>query len=162
MRIALESGAMEAVVDDADAPVVLGFKWYPLVKKNGRVYARANACKAGGKKATSVFMHRLVAGAGPGVQVDHLNRDGLDNRRVNLRLCGPEGNARNKKKQDGCESRFKGVSRGSRVWRARITVCGRTQHLGVFDTEESAALAYDAAARRFFGEFARLNSQGVA
>jgi hypothetical protein len=87
---------------------------------------------------------------------------GLDNQRQNLRLATNQQNCRNIHGGRGT-SAYKGVSahQMSHRWRARLTVDGRETHLGMFDTEEAAALAYDEAARRHFGEFACPNFPSI-
>jgi hypothetical protein len=98
--------------------------------------------------------------------VDHRNNDGLDNRRDNLRLATRSQNMYNKlKTKSKTSSRFIGVSfdKSRRKWEARIYYQGRKIWLGRFDSEIDAALAYDEAARKYHGEFARLNfPQGIA
>jgi hypothetical protein len=103
-------------------------------------------------------IHRYITGACPGQQVDHANHDTLDNRDSNLRLTDKAGNMRNQRKRRGA-SQFKGVTwdKVNRRWRAQIQMNGRGYHLGRFDAEAEAALAYDAAARDMFGEFALTN-----
>ncbi|MGD0572653.1 MAG: AP2/ERF family transcription factor [Sedimentisphaerales bacterium] len=98
----------------------------------------------------------------PGLLVDHFNRNGLDNRRANLRLATRAQNSCNTKKQKGCSSKFKGVCfhknrKGPNPWDAYIDVNNRRINLGCFPTEISAARAYDSAAKKYHGEFARLN-----
>lgn len=106
-------------------------------------------------------LHRTILGAPRGVRVDHVNGDGLDNRRANLRLAGNTGNARNRAKSTTrpTSSRFKGVTWEARRlrWMAYITVNNRFVWLGRFTDEVEAARAYDSAAQERFGEFARLN-----
>ena len=103
-------------------------------------------------------MHRVILGlpTGDPRHVDHANGDGLDNRRVNLRLASMTENARNQRVRLH-SSQYKGVSafRRTHRWTAAI-------HLGYFLTERAAAEAYDDAARRLFGEFARCNFPAVA
>ena len=105
-------------------------------------------------KNTLIYMHRQIFGVnGSKVWIDHINGDGLDNRRENLRICTPVQNCANQKKTRGT-SRFKGVcEHGVNQWRARIA----REELGYFDSEEEAAKAYDRAAFEKWGEFARLN-----
>lgn len=106
-------------------------------------------------------MHRLILGTSVGMEVDHVNGDGRDNRRVNLRLATHSQNMANqRKRRDGISSRYKGVwyeRRRKRPWRAKIKVRGRQVNLGYFETEEEAAYAYNLAALEHFGGFARLN-----
>jgi hypothetical protein len=109
-----------------------------------------------------VYMHRLVIGAGPGDKVDHVNRDGLDNRRINLRLATSSQNSANRiadRRRNGTSSAYKGVSwdKSRQRWTTYITVDGHHRHLGRYATELEAAAAYDAAAEEAWGDFARLN-----
>lgn len=109
------------------------------------------------------LLHRVVLGLGHGdpLCADHVNADGLDNRRSNLRTTTQANNAKNVRKwfQHRTTSRYKGVSyhQQNKNWRAYIRLAGRQRHLGVFDSEELAARAYDAAADEQHGEFARRN-----
>lgn len=109
------------------------------------------------------FLHRMIMNAPPGIQVDHINGDPLDNRRCNLRLCTHAENQCNQHVVRG-RSQFKGVTwhKQNRKWRARIVHHGKDIHLGLFDDEVEAARAYDAAACEFHGDFARLNFQASA
>jgi hypothetical protein len=93
------------------------------------------------------------------MQCDHINHNGLDNRRCNLRLCTHQQNCFNKKPKPGCTNKYKGVYRSheSKKWRAEIRRNGRKIHIGHFDYEQDAAIAYDDYAIELFGEFAYLN-----
>jgi|HubBroStandDraft_2_1064218.scaffolds.fasta_scaffold00001_54 hypothetical protein len=108
-------------------------------------------------------LHRFVMGVtDPVVKVDHRNGNTSDNRRQNLRVATQAQNVWNaRKKRSARTSVFKGVHKGPtpgpRPWQATIRVSGRNRHLGCFATPEKAALAYDAAAREAFGEFACVN-----
>ena len=107
-------------------------------------------------------MHGLIMPAPDGQFVDHINGNGLDNRRENLRLVTHQQNSFNQKHHGG-SSKFKGVSidRISGSWRAYITVDGKRKHLGRHGTEIDAAKAYDMAAKEFFGEYAKLNLESA-
>lgn len=145
-----------ALVSDCDFAALSGYTWRPV--RSGRTtYARASV---GGQR---VYLHRLIAGAGPGQIVDHINGDGLCCWRRNLRIVSHRQNMRNSVGRPAVRaSRFKGVSPGTgRMagrWRAQIKVHGRQHHLGYYDTEAEAANAYDRAAAAAFGEHARLNA----
>lgn len=148
------SRGLVAIVDDADHDAVSAQgSWYADPSR-GTFYARRNVW-LDGRRCVGVKMHRFLTGWD---LVDHINGDGLDNRRVNLRAATPRENARNRRVRSDSLSGFKGVRRlSSGTWIARIEVGGRRVSLGSFDTAESAALAYDAAAVEHFGEFARVN-----
>jgi hypothetical protein len=105
-------------------------------------------------------LHRLLLNAPPELQVDHINGDGLDNRRSNLRLAtGSQNQGNSRKRRDGVTSQYRGVSWNKRAgkWQALLRREGKLQYLGYFSDEEAAARAYDAAALEQWGSFARLN-----
>lgn len=143
----------KALVDDEDFERVSAVSWYAL-KGHSTTYAYNR--RRGG-------MHRFILSAPPGMVVDHIDHDGLNNTRANLRLCTKQENGRNRKgaaKLRGRTSVYLGVSWDKRRnrWRSVITPSvGKTRTIGSFLEEESAARAYDNAARLVFGEFAALN-----
>ena len=145
-------------VDDADFEWLSQWKW--CVAWNGwHWYAvRSIPCDSNSKQRR-VWMHRLITNAQPGEQVDHQDRDGLNNQRENLRPCTQTQNNANRAKKAGCSSKFKGVYWSKRVgkWRSRIKIDGRQTDLGYFDDEVRAARAYDDASLEQYGEFAKLN-----
>lgn len=152
MELRLRHGT--ALFDDEDAGRLAGFPWYSAkFSKPGqpvRYYVAAQIC------GRTVYMHRLVLNVGPRTEIDHVNMDGLDNRRANLRRVNRSQNMANSKSRGGA-SRYKGVSRARKRWGAWIMVAGKSRNLGHFDTEEEAALAYNAAAVQAWGAHARLN-----
>lgn len=145
-----------ALIDDGDA-WICERNWCALRKKT-LVYA----CRAGATRHSLVYMHRVIAAKYTdieGKEVDHRNGNGLDNRWTeNLRVATRRQNLQNKVKQrKGGSSQYKGVSYVLGTWHASICVRGVGMSLGQFKLEVDAACAYDEAARKHFGEFARLN-----
>lgn len=157
VRVPLTRGLF-ALVDKADLHLLVGPKWHASTDGDGRrTYARAHK-PGSGHVYKPIWMHRIILDAPDGVKVDHINGDGLDNRRANLRLCTNAQNSYNSRLvRKGNDTGLKGVSRARRGWFARITVNYKQIDLGVFPSSKLAALAYDAAARQHFGEFARCN-----
>lgn len=143
------------LVDDSDFDRVNQFKWYAQGKASVRIYA----ARRDKKTRKMVYMHRFVLGAPDELDVDHREGGGLDNRRHNLRLATPSQNGANQKKGTRRSSQFKGVSWDKRLkkWVAYCSDGLRKIHLGCFLDEQEVAHAYDAAASKFFGEFAALN-----
>ncbi len=113
-----------------------------------------------GVGSTYLRMHRVLMDALPGLEVDHINGDPLDNRLVNLRICSHAENCRNMRSNRGV-SKYKGVRlrkhRHTSTWYAEIKYNYKSCYLGSFSTEEAAARAYNKKALELFGEFALLN-----
>lgn len=147
-----------ALIDAADSELVNQYSWFQSRDyKTGRtIYAVTQVQRNGQRR--HIQMHRIITGAKPGEIVDHINGNGLDNRRCNLRICTHAENQRNQAKTRG-SSRFKGVSwhKAAGKWSASIRCDGKSRHIGLFAIEEHAAAAYDRKAIELFGEFARLN-----
>ena len=144
-----------ALVDDEDYEDASRFKW-SACEKGHNVYALRNIRING--KYHSLYLHRyLMSLSCLGKHIDHIDGNGLNNRRENLRLCTNTENLRNQHSSHG-SSKYKGVSWHKRKkWMARIRVDGVDIYLGVYEEEEAAARAYDKAAKKHFGEFANLN-----
>ncbi len=144
-----------ALVDDEDFESVSRFCW----RFDGRGYAITSKFlgRIGGKQQMAgMSLHRLIMRPPKGLDVDHINHDGLDCRRVNMRVCTRSQNHQNRAKTRGT-SKFKGVSWHKGAWRATIVLDHKQINLGLFDNEAEAGMAYDAKARELFGEFAHLN-----
>lgn len=147
--------SLVALFDDEDFELVSKYVWYPNTNPKGHTsYAQANYVTDDGKRH-SARMHVLIMGR---PFIDHINGNGLDNRRQNLRLATAAQNQMNKRSTTG-NSQFKGVcfdiTHGR--WKAYITANGKSIGLGMYHDEEDAARAYDAAAIIHHGEFARPN-----
>ncbi len=150
-------------VDNRDYAWLSGFKWCAYRRSNtvARFYAVRSTSKFG-----IVYMHRMILGLGRGDhrESDHINGNGLDNRRNNLRICNHSENLRNLTAKKHSKTGFKGVffyqrrPTHSPKWISEIRVNGKTTRLGsYFTSPEDAAKAYDEAAIRLHGEFAKLN-----
>ncbi len=142
-----------AIVDDEDFEWLNQWKW--CAKKGPNTsYA---------KRATQLYMHRLILSAEKGMFVDHINGNGLDNRRENLRVCTHAENMRNSKLSIKNTSGYKGVywCKKRSLWIANIQNNGKVKNLGGFKIKELAARAYNEAAHNFHGEFARLNNVDI-
>jgi len=154
-EIALTHGHV-AFVDDDDFERVNQFKWH--YDPCGKGYARRNVWV--NNKSHVLRMHRFVLGVkNRRIFIDHVNRNGLDNRKSNLRICTRSQNVMNTIKKEGCSSIYKGVSYNKRrhKWIVRITMNRIVYYLGAFQNEEEAALTYNNKAKELFGEFACLD-----
>ena len=147
-----------AIVDSADYERLSAHNWSVTRSRSGGWYAQRTAKVDG--RWTHVKMHRVIMEPPRGMDVDHIDGNGLNNRRVNMRVCTRKRNLWNSRRHaDGC-SGFKGLMyyHGRwKPWLARIHRNGKSTCLGYFATSEEAARAYDAAAIRMDGEFARPN-----
>lgn len=141
-----------ALIDAADLHLTEGFKLYSEVRKY-TVYVQCH--KKGLPHGRYIYLHKLITGW---ERTDHRDRDALNNRRSNLRECTNAQNCRNSGKRPG-RNPYKGVTiqKSTGKWTARVCVDYKNLYVGLFDTPEEAAKAYDAAARIHHGEFAWLN-----
>lgn len=146
-----------AVVDDQDYEWLSQWKWHYSHSRNTGYAVRWE--KAGKGKQAKIRMHRVILRAPDDALVDHIDGDGLNNQRSNLRLCSLIDNARNSSGAKGSTSVYKGVSwdKQSKGWRSTIYADGKTHHLGIYLDEVFAAKVYDLAAKAHHSDFARLN-----
>lgn len=153
-EISLSNG-MKVKVSEGDYERAAQYNWFTMNCENRKLYAYAWI------NNTNISMHSFILGneVPEGHEIDHANLDGLDNRRENLRPATRSQNMANCPKRKGTHSSiYKGVCRlRDNYFKAYIMHQYRRIHLGYFKCEEDAARAYDEAARRYFGEFARLN-----
>lgn len=160
-----------ALVDDDDYDYLMQWKWqlnniYRKKEKSKYVYAgRKTWIKKQPRNQSRkvVFMHRVIMDAPINMVVDHIDHNGLNNQKNNLRVCSPTQNKHNrlpsgKSKYLGVHIFFHKTTSGTyRYIRSAIKISGKMKHLGVFKTEEEAAMAYDVVAKEQYGEFANLN-----
>jgi len=159
-RIPLTQGKF-ALVDDDIFDELNQDKWYAL--KNKRTfYAVRNVRKADGKQ-TSLKMHRVIIQTPSGMETDHIDHNGLNNQRSNLRICTTIENSHNKraevKEDTKYSSNYVGVSwhKDNKKWRANIASNGKDIHLGYFNNELDAAIAYNNALKKYHSVVTRLN-----
>lgn len=145
----------EAVIDAADVPLVNSFHWFVLTQNSGRIYAGRNV-KVSVNRWTIERLHHVLFGASDNMDVDHIDGNGLNNCRSNLRFATRSQNLGNSRPHKDGTCGTKGIhvhSNGS--FRAQICVNGKRIHLGLFKDREAAGKAYADAALKHFGEFAR-------
>ncbi len=167
----MQSGVVEVkltrglvtIIDVEDLEMVSQYKWCASHRDGNTEYAVSRQ-KINGRQQT-IRLHRVILNAPREMHVDHVNGDGLCNIRANLRLCSNLENGRNRRKQAGTSSEFKGVSKlqkghPPKPWLASIKFDKRV-HTRCFPNEIEAALWYDEMAMKHFGEFAKLNFPGL-
>lgn len=159
------AGKFEAIIDDCDSDLA-ELRWNIKIQANRFTNYAArgiNLGKAKSYKIQEIKMHRVILERTigrpleVGEMVDHINGNGLDNRRENLRLAIDGDNVRSQRKRKDNISGYKGVTwdKDLKKWRARITYNSKLLHLGSFGTPQEAHEAYCNKAKELFGEFAR-------
>lgn len=147
------------IVDDEDYGELMRYKWYAKKQAiNSDFYAARNSRTSEGLGRT-IFMHSQILGNnGRALVIDHADNNTLNNQRSNLRLCTQKNNAKNQKKRSDNKSGYKGVLlRKYGAYLAHIRKDGIRMGLGTFKSAVDAAVAYDIAAEKYYGEFAKLN-----
>lgn len=159
IEIALTKGYV-AIVDPCDMDL-LDYVWTTHDTKSGNIYAVRSFYSKG--RTIHEYMHRLLLSRMLGrslkrsEEVDHINGNGIDNRRKNLRLATSQQNRRNSRLPSHNTTGYKGVAQRGDYWEACITVSKKQIHIGSFNHIEDAAVAYNHAALKIFGEFANFN-----
>ena len=156
-RIPLTQGKY-AIVDPEDYERIAKYKWFAIRFERG--YYAVRTAKDSKGRQRNVRMHREIMGEPKGKIIDHINHNGLDNRKANLRVVTRQQNTWNKRKQrGGCSSKYKGVTwlKRSGKWQVRITYNGKSIFIGYFEDQVDAAKAYDAKAAELYGDYAALN-----
>jgi hypothetical protein len=156
-KIKLTQGKF-ALVNDLDYKFLTQWKWY--TRKCGTTWYAARAIRSESAICT-IYMHRVIlerTGHANFRQTDHRNGDGLNNQRRNLRPATHTQNQQNRRPQIN-ESGYKGVSwdTPNKNWRAQIRLNGKLKNLGNYRNKLDAAKAYNKAAKKYFGKFARVN-----
>lgn len=157
------SQGLVAIVDKEDFERCSKFKWYAVKDTNNArevYYAKTNIRHSNGYM-TTIALHRFILNAGKGSIIDHIDGDGLNNRKNNLRFATASQNMMNQRRNpNGLKaSPYKGIAKHGNKWAARIRQDGMWIHVGYFEQARDAAEAYDIAAVELFGEFARTNKE---
>lgn len=156
-QIPLTKGLV-ALVNDEDYEYLMQWRWKTM--KHGRTfYAVRSTYKD--KKQELISMHRLILDLSKSNEyADHIDRNGLNNQRYNLRISSPTQNSANRSSHKNGTSKYLGVSyrKDNNKWRASICKNGKIINLGQYTTEESAALSYNNNAIELHGNFANLNN----
>lgn len=149
-----------AQVDDEDYDYLMQWKWFAN-KVGNTFYAKRNTPTIESKRNT-IIMHRLILKSENDMLIDHIDGDGLNNVKSNLRVCTKSENNRNRKSVKGSTSKYLGVhfytsKTNYTAWIAKIRHNKILYRLGYFKSENDAALAYNKKAQELHGEFANLN-----
>ena len=146
-----------AIVDAEDYPMLSRVSWHTRGSKDGKHFYAACGGHAFGEGSN--LMHRIILGLKKGEVTDHINGNGLDNRKCNLRACTQRQNMWNNRRQTG-DNPFRGVyyKKRDRNWESKLSMPdGTDMFIGVFNDPKEAALAWDSKARELRGEFAVCN-----
>jgi hypothetical protein len=149
--------SFDVLVDETDLPLIADSYWH-INQSSTRTYIRGYIGNEGQKRQQYLHRH-IMQVIDPLVEVDHRNRDGLDNRRQNLRICDRGKNSYNAPARSNNRSGYKGVRwhQHNQMWEARIASSKVQRSLGYFRDVVEAAKAYDRASHELHGEFARPN-----
>jgi hypothetical protein len=149
----------EAVIDEADLEIISQFSWFSCPSSTVN-YAKASVpLHLRDRWPTKIVaMHQVIMDVKDGRRIDHKDRNGLNCRRSNLRFATNSQNCANRVWPRSTKTKYRGLAPVGKRWAARIQLNRKMIHIGVFDTEKDAAIAYNEAAKKLHGEFAVLNS----
>jgi hypothetical protein len=151
------------LVDDEDYDYLNQWTWNVSKGKLDTLYVVRIKCGKTRKDQKTISMHRTIMNFPKDKVVDHIDHNALNNQKSNLRICTQTQNKRNSRKRNKCKSSYKGVycrnqkEKRNKLWVARINVNNNVIYIGGYKTEKEAAIAYNEAAKKYFGEFAYLN-----
>lgn len=148
-----------ALVDDEDFEHLNQWKWCFTAAGGYAIRSQHIGYFSGKRKVKRIWMHRVINKTPAGLDTDHVNGNGVDNRKNNLRSATRSQNHMNRKSRPGSVSKYKGVYLDKRFgnWVAQIRLNNKSTHIGSFKTEAAAAKAYNKEALKHFGSFAKLN-----
>lgn len=154
MQTVLLTKNQMVLIDDDDFEKIKYYSWYASYNTKLRGYYAMTQIKN-----KTIYMHRLIMGFPDNLDIDHINKNTLDNRKENLRICTRSQNQCNRPKASHNKSGYKGVwyDKPRQKWHAEIQFNNKKKHLGRFETAEEAALYRDAVALQLHGEFVHLN-----
>jgi len=160
-KIKLYNGEL-TLVDDEDFERLNKFRWHLQGPKTKRTRYVSRTIRIPPNSSQSIKMHREIMNAKKGQVVDHIDHNGLNNQKSNLRICTRFQNCHNRLPNRNATSEYKGVSkiRNKNFWIANISYNRKPYYLGIHRTEKEAALAYNKKAKALHGEFAYLNKIG--
>ena len=159
-QIKLTQGKV-TLVDDEDYEYLNQFKWFTAKNRNAFYAVRVLPRKDG--KRITIWMHRVILNTPIGMETDHIDHNGLNNTKVNLRVCSRTENGMNRCNNRNSASQYKGVcwNKQNTKWTAGIRINGKLKYLGYFDSEIEAAKCYDQAAILHQSGFANLNFKPI-
>ena len=147
-----------ALVDDEDYEMFGSLKW--CVHRNKKIlYAKRR--KPNTKEFITVFLHREIMSIESGMYVDHIDGNGLNCQKSNLRVCTKSQNGANFSGRGASKYRGVSLTKSTGRWSASIAPNGKGKHIGFFNTEENAAIAYNIFAEKHYGEFATYNTSKI-
>lgn len=147
------SNKLYTMIDEDDLEKISSYKWHLNICDKTKKYVSST------KNGKTFLMHRVILNAKKDEYIDHINGNGLDNRKENLRICTNQQNSFNSRLRKNNTSGYKGVEKDKKTgkWRSYINF-NKKIHLGQYLTKKEAALVYNNKAKELFGEFAFINN----